>query len=416
MTSLFGTTTDSSKKEYNYNLEADTLEARRHNQNKIPLADVVVNINRSRYDYDLGTATSPVLNGWTRISPETTGDISWSIQPNATDRGTASRTNDNNRDFCHSSVTTTFRHKIKNGDWDVIMNMGDRTTVHDNTVVVAEGITLTSGLYSPAGSYPYVRGTVTVTGGELTIELSDNGGTNPEWVWNRLTIERQGVLKGTLKDKYDENLRAAPMTFAKRYPGPLIYAQDINTWWALKDNHYNAVRLNWVGALKSLQPHLDVWTWDELGVEKDKVVANAVATGMTVIIDYHNVGEQDPTKGGGTDYTMNWLEQFWTHIAPRYKDNDHVIYELQNEPCFSLSRYLTTSCKSRFLEIYNMVRILTPNKQLIVFSAPHHNYMDELITNYEGDLDWDYTSAGHHLYGSGTSNNIKSAASKHYYY
>ncbi len=410
---LFGITTDLSKKESDYNPEADTLKIRHLNHSKMPLADVVVNLNRTRYDYDLGTPTSAVLSGWTRISPETSGDISWSVQPNATDRGTASGTNDNNRDFCHNSVATTFRHKIKNGDWEVIMNMGDRTTAHDNMQVVAEGITLTSDLDSPAGSYPYVRGTVTVSDGELTIELSDNGGANPDWVWNRLTLVKQGVLKGTLKDKYGENLRAAPMTFAKRYPGPLIYAQDINTWWTLKDHHYNAVRLNWVGALKSLKPNLDVWDWNELGAEMDKVVANAVATGMTVIIDYHNVGEQDPNKGDGTDYTMNWLEQFWTHIAPRYKDNDHVIYELQNEPSFSLSGYTTASYKTRFLEIYNMVRSLAPNRQLIVFSAPHHNYMDELLIHYEGDLDWDYTSAGHHLYGGGTSNNIKSAANKH---
>ncbi|WP_346884010.1 hypothetical protein, partial [uncultured Algibacter sp.] len=33
---------------------------------------------------------------------------------------------------------------------------------------------------------------VVVTDGELNIELSDNGGSDRNWVWTRLTLERVG--------------------------------------------------------------------------------------------------------------------------------------------------------------------------------------------------------------------------------
>jgi len=88
-----------------------------------PRGTVVVNLAADRYDYDLGTDTSPVLNGFQRISQITRGDITWSVAPRSVDRGSASGANAANRDLVFNSTTTTLSHKIANGVWTVVLNM-----------------------------------------------------------------------------------------------------------------------------------------------------------------------------------------------------------------------------------------------------------------------------------------------------
>ncbi len=147
-----------------------------------------VDLSATTYNYDFGTTTSPEMSGWTRITPNTNGEISWSGPVDAVDRGGSASANDINRDLIYSSATRTFEHKIANGIWDVTLNMGDDDYAHDNMVVRAEGITQDPDVDSAAGSFPYVSFTVTVTDGSLSIEFSDNGGSDNNWVLTRMSL------------------------------------------------------------------------------------------------------------------------------------------------------------------------------------------------------------------------------------
>ncbi|AUP80055.1 T9SS type A sorting domain-containing protein [Flavivirga eckloniae] len=163
-----------------------------------------VDPNAEVFHYDLGTPTSAVEPGWIGISPETNGDIYWSTMVSAIDRGDISGVNAINQDFVTSSSPIVFNHKLKNGTWTIIMNMGDHTTAHDNMQVKVEGQIVDSNVSNTPGSYPYVRATdVVMTDGELNIEISDEGGADPNWVWNRLSIE---LKPGTASPEYFVNI------------------------------------------------------------------------------------------------------------------------------------------------------------------------------------------------------------------
>jgi hypothetical protein len=147
--------------------------------------------NATQYNYDFGTSTSPVTSGWTAITPNTTGDISWSASVDSRDRGAGGGVNDINRDFVFSNKPITLRHKIANGTWGVILNMGDKTNPHDLMAVKAEGILQKNNINNAAGEFPYVTFDVTVNDGQLDIEFSDAGGSDANWVVTRMTLTKK---------------------------------------------------------------------------------------------------------------------------------------------------------------------------------------------------------------------------------
>lgn len=157
-----------------------------------------VDMNQTSYNYDFGTPTSPVRGGWQGISPNTFGDISWSSNVVARDRGSSSTANEINRDFVQSSGPVTLEHKIANGLWSVVLNMGDDDYSHDNMSVTAEGILITNDVDSLAKSFPYVNTQgdsasptnfeVLVTDGSLSLTFDDLGGSDVNWVLSRLSL------------------------------------------------------------------------------------------------------------------------------------------------------------------------------------------------------------------------------------
>jgi len=167
---------------------------------------ITVDLNATRYDYDMGTSDSPVFTGYTRITEHITGDVTWSGgEVTSRDRGDASGVNANNRDLVFSSQRTTLNHKITNGDWRIKMNMGDMNVGHDNMSVKAEGIVINADVDSEKGVFSEVNKVVTVTDGELNIEIADNGGVDVNWVWNRLTLIKESTLSigdNANKNKY----------------------------------------------------------------------------------------------------------------------------------------------------------------------------------------------------------------------
>ena len=161
------------------------------------LGPVVVDLTKTQYNYDLGAYTSVVMDGWTLLHPDMFGDISWSGSVKTADRGTNASTNNINRDFVYNSTPATLNHKLVNGLWRVTINMGDKDYPHDNMVVTAEGQVMHADVDSTAGQYSYANFDILITDGELNIQMSDSGGSDANWVWNRLSLTWIGAAGRT---------------------------------------------------------------------------------------------------------------------------------------------------------------------------------------------------------------------------
>src|SRR5262249_2413679 len=74
-----------------------------------------------------------------------------------------------------------------NGQYDVVLTLGDATVVRDNVSVTVEGQSLVTGLKTNAGQYLEARGRVSVSDGQLTVRLTDGGGVNGQFAVAGLT-------------------------------------------------------------------------------------------------------------------------------------------------------------------------------------------------------------------------------------
>lgn len=133
---------------------------------------VEVDLDATEYNYDFGSSSSPVENGFQQITPSTYGDIWWSSSVAAIDRSTSSA-GPINRDFVTNSTVTTLNHKIANGVWRVTATLGDAAELREDMSISAEGATVVTGLTSNPGQYSEVTFETTATDGSLSLEFND---------------------------------------------------------------------------------------------------------------------------------------------------------------------------------------------------------------------------------------------------
>jgi len=153
-------------------------------------------LSRSRH-FDFGTGTSPVEEGYVRIDPSSIysslrgygwEDISGLY---CRDRGSPDNLR---RDFVFSSGNATFTVDVPNGDYLVMVVVGDQSFMHDNIYVYAEGV-LQAVISVKAGEFVQKVFTVSVTDGALDLTLLDAGGSDSNWVINALIVERYAERK-----------------------------------------------------------------------------------------------------------------------------------------------------------------------------------------------------------------------------
>ena len=197
---------------------------------------VTVDTNKTKYNYDFGTATSPIQNGWVRVSPETNGDIAWSGRVNARDRGDIDGVNQINRDFTFSNGRRVFSHKIANGTWGVIINMGDARHRHDNMSVKAEGQVKHANVGGEAGEFPYANFDVVVNDGELNIEFEDAGGADGNWVLNRISLNKKAGPSNSNNGNVVQLRKRNAMGFAIDGSGNNRNGQSVYLWSQNRDN------------------------------------------------------------------------------------------------------------------------------------------------------------------------------------
>ncbi len=160
-----------------------------------------VDLTATEYHYDFGTEESPVEPKFTRVTPETEGDIRWGRPVYAADRGPSREVNKVNQDFVFGDKPVVLHHKISNGIWVVTLNMGDSDFGHDRMGIAVEGRRVNKNINSPKGQFSYVSGNgktaaprefrVEVKDGQLDLKFFDAGGEDPHWVVNRMSLVKE---------------------------------------------------------------------------------------------------------------------------------------------------------------------------------------------------------------------------------
>jgi hypothetical protein len=212
------------------------------------------------------------------------------------------------------------------------------------------------------------------------------------------------VAAETLRDKNGEVMRGTPMVLGKPYANTSAKrALDIAKWKEVKDLGFNTVRVAWVDPFVQWDPNWGPkpganWTVDEVLPKLDAAVYNATQSGMNIIINYHHVAEYQRTRGFGM------MAEFWQKVAVRYKDNDRVFYELNNEQAWNATDYKSDAFKNGMRSTYDQVRRDAPNRHIILFSFHSMDLdMKGIADNYNW-VDWSKTSVGYHFYGTGDMN------------
>lgn len=228
---------------------------------------------------------------------------------------------------------------------------------------------------------------------------------------------------GTLKDKNGEIMRGYPMIISKQWSNTTQFTLNPANWQTLKDSSRNTVRLCWVGPWvedRMDEPGFEslagVWTLDSVAMIIDSCVSIATDKQMNIIINYHNVGEQQNKDGfvSPQDVNMERLTEFWAKVAPRYRGNDLVYYELANEPSFKKDAYTEPNFMSKFISVYNTVRTLAPEQQILMFSFNSMNFnFKEIMAVYDPYMDWDHTSVAYHMYSTASSEPIVKLSQTH---
>ena len=215
---------------------------------------------------------------------------------------------------------------------------------------------------------------------------------------------------GTLKDKNEKIMRGTPMVLGKNQSSSVAFALDDKNWETVKNNGFNTIRVCWVDPW--YRDHGQTyWKVSEVLPYFDKCVENAGSCGMNIIINFHGVGsQQDFDK----NYTFALETEFWDSIAPRYKNNNLVYYEIANEPTFQMNDYMKPVFKQNLMNIYNNIRSLAPERQILMFSFNTiANDIVNVVENYKSELDWDYTSVAYHMYNSTSSQAVKTLMAYH---
>jgi hypothetical protein len=178
------------------------------------------------YKFDLGTPTSPVFGGNTKVSHLTAEpNYGWTniTGLDSRDRGTATGANDINRDFVFSSLAKTFEAKVTNGSWRVTLTFGDVTNPHDNMQVKAEGQTKLTGVNTAVNQFITETFIVAVTDGKLSLEFSDQGGVDKNWIVTRIWLSKEP--DNSLRD--EQVAHEKETNVIKIFPNPVTDILDI---------------------------------------------------------------------------------------------------------------------------------------------------------------------------------------------
>ncbi len=168
--------------------------------------------------YDFGTNSSPVFNGYKRVSYNSNSNI-WANRSgiNYADRGNNGGVNNINRDFAYGKdANRTIRVNVANGTYNVTATFGDRIGARRNNRISSAG--KTAGVNTNAGQFKNATlNGVRVTNGQLSVLVSAPSGQF--WTINRLVFNRTG--NKSLTDVQENNEESIV------YPNPANIGENV---------------------------------------------------------------------------------------------------------------------------------------------------------------------------------------------
>ncbi len=201
---------------------------------------IVENTNNIVGNFDFGTPTSPLENGFTRVDPSIiSGSFRWTnndrLNSRSRNRASGVPVTNLNRDFIFARVPRTFEVDVPNGTYNVIVTFGDRRRAHDNQQVDAEnGQVIRSDIDTSFGEFEDQTFEVTVTDGALSLEFSDAGGSNPDWAVTRVSFTQTS----SVTNSETGTTRAQELTDMVIIQNPV---SDMLTIEKLPKGEYNAI-------------------------------------------------------------------------------------------------------------------------------------------------------------------------------
>lgn len=121
----------------------------------------------------------------------------------------------------------------------------------------------------------------------------------------------------------------------------------------------------------------------------DQVVQMTRDNGLYLII----------TIGGG-GVNASFIDAFWTFYAPRYANETHVLYEIQNEPVVRAP--VAASVITMELDAYDTIRAAAPDTPVLLMSYTIFQNSAGVLTDMAAlgtAIDWDNAAIAFHGYG-----------------
>jgi serine protease len=141
--------------------------------------------------FDFGPSDGPVEAGYIQVTASTlySADLGFGWSNTLLDSRDRGAPDDLRSDFLFSNVNHTFSVDLADGEYQVTLIVGDQSYAHDDIDVCAENIQVVNDLTSATGLFQQVTFWVNVTDGQLNLRILDDGGADPNWVVNALTLQ-----------------------------------------------------------------------------------------------------------------------------------------------------------------------------------------------------------------------------------
>jgi len=142
--------------------------------------------------FDFGTAVSLVEDGYVQVIETTFYSASWgygwtsTMSLSSRDRGSPDSLK---RDLVQSTTEHTFSFDLANGDYEVSVRIGDQNYAHDLIDVYAEDVLEINDFNPEVGAFPELTFYTSITDNQLNLRILDDGGVDPNWVINALTVQ-----------------------------------------------------------------------------------------------------------------------------------------------------------------------------------------------------------------------------------
>jgi endoglucanase len=179
----------------------------------------------------------------------------------------------------------------------------------------------------------------------------------------QLTVPRGrphlNIARTTFVGDNGQNLRG-PFT-STEWTGPVPASQIAS----MKNLGFNAVHL-YAESFNTNYPAAGSQAPGYSAANVDAIVAATRTNGLYLVI----------TIGNGAfngDYSLAWVTNFWKFYAPRYANETHVIYEIQNEPVawgppYSSGSATPPGAVNMEIAAYNVIRQYAPNTPVLLFT------------------------------------------------